>query len=160
MLFQWFKTAAFCLIRPITYFIRLVQAAEGRHRARYEERAARGIILLRAWLSPMQKAQFDHFSYFEVIGCDSGKSYRIQHGVSANVVELDCDGRPKMGWCFVPVGDLVPGDVMLAQKIALETNERSALSVARRFLVPPSPGMRSREFNGAGSCVINVERLG
>jgi hypothetical protein len=37
---------------------------------------------------------------------------------------------------FVPMGDLVPGDVMLAQKIALETNERAALAVANKF--PPN----------------------
>jgi hypothetical protein len=41
-----------------------------------------------------------------------------------------------MGWCFVPEGGLVAGDVMLAQKIALETNERAALAVANRFAVP------------------------
>ena len=34
-------------------------------------------------------------------------------------------------------GNLVPGDVMLAQKIALETDERGALAVAKQFLVPP-----------------------
>jgi hypothetical protein len=39
-----------------------------------------------------------------------------------------------MGWCFVPKGSLVAGD--LAQKIALETNERAALAVANRFAVP------------------------
>jgi hypothetical protein len=39
-----------------------------------------------------------------------------------------------MGWCFVPEGSLVAGDVMLAQKIALETSEYAALAVARRFL--------------------------
>ena len=38
-----------------------------------------------------------------------------------------------MGWCFVPNRHLVPGDVMLAQKIALETNERGALAVANKF---------------------------
>ena len=40
-----------------------------------------------------------------------------------------------MGWCFVPLGYLVPGDVMLAQKIALETDEVAAVSVANRFPV-------------------------
>ena len=45
--------------------------------------------------------------------------------------------EPRKGWCFVPEGNLVPGDVMLAQKIALETDERGALAVARQFLVPP-----------------------
>jgi len=40
-----------------------------------------------------------------------------------------------VGLCFVPMGHLVPGDVMLAQKIALETNEVGALAVANRFPV-------------------------
>jgi hypothetical protein len=39
------------------------------------------------------------------------------------------------GWCFVPKDNLVAGDVMLAQKIALETDERGALAVARNFLI-------------------------
>jgi hypothetical protein len=51
-----------------------------------------------------------------------------------NVHELDDAGRLKMGWCFVPEGCLVPGDVMLAQKIALETFESRALSVAIKFV--------------------------
>jgi len=32
----------------------------------------------------------------------------IQHGVCQNVLELDGDGRPRMGWCFIPEGNLVP----------------------------------------------------
>jgi hypothetical protein len=35
------------------------------------------------------------------------------------------------------MGDLVPGDVMLAQKIALETDELAALAVAKRFSPHP-----------------------
>ena len=133
------KLAATWVVRPIAHLIRLFQLIQGRRRAVYEVRAARGTTLLREWLSPQQRAQFDSFKFFDVIGCDSGKSYRIQYGISANVIELDCDSRPHTGWCFVPAGNLVPGDVMLAQKIALETDERSALAVARQFLVPPLP---------------------
>jgi hypothetical protein len=96
-------------------------------------RKARGITLLRKWLSPEQQAQFDAFRHFDVIGCDTGTRYRIRHGAAPNVHEIDAEGRPIMGWCFVPSGPLVPGDVMLAQKIALETNERAALAVANRF---------------------------
>jgi hypothetical protein len=59
--------------------------------------------------------------------------------VCQNVLELDADGRPRMGWCFIPEGNLVPGDVMLAQKIALETDEWGALTIAKQFLVPPVP---------------------
>ena len=51
-----------------------------------------------------------------------------------NVMELDYIGQPVCRWCFVPDGSLVAGDVMLTQKIALETNERDALAVANRSL--------------------------
>jgi hypothetical protein len=100
-----------------------------------ESREARGITLLSEWLTIDQRAQFEAEKCFEVIGCDTGKRYRILHGTAVNVHELNEDGRPLMGWCFVPRGDLVPGDVMLAQKIALETNERAALAVANHFPV-------------------------
>jgi hypothetical protein len=94
---------------------------------------ARGLRILRAWLSPSQFEQFDVKGYFDVIGSATGRKYRIQYGTSMNVYELDDAGRLKMGWCFVPQGCLVAGDVMLAQKIALETFESRALSIAKRF---------------------------
>jgi hypothetical protein len=50
-----------------------------------------------------------------------------------NVYEIDHTGRALGGWCFIPNNHLVAGDVMLAQKIALETDERAALAVAKRF---------------------------
>jgi len=102
----------------------------------YDEREARGLELLKEWLSPEQFAQYDAKSYFEVTGCHSGKRYRIKHGTSMNIQELDGGGRPRVGWCFAPKGYLVAGDVTLAQKIALETDERGALAVANRFPVP------------------------
>ena len=114
---------------------RKVQAMRARRKAAEDIRKARGISLLREWLSPEQKAQFDAFRHFDVIGCDSGKRYRIRHGTGTNVHEIDDAGGPIIGWCFVPSEPLVAGDVMLAQKIALETNERGALAVANRFTV-------------------------
>jgi hypothetical protein len=101
------------------------------HRASITEQ--RGLKLLREWLSQEQLAQYDAHKYFEVIGCHSGKRYRIHHGNGANVVELDDAALPRTGWCFVPTDYLVAGDVMLAQKIALETDERGALAVANNF---------------------------
>jgi hypothetical protein len=94
---------------------------------------ARGLRLLREWLSPEQLAQYEAHRYFDVTGCHSGKRYRIRHGTTTNVHELDDAGRPNAGWCFVPRDCLVAGDVMLAQKIALETNEWGALEVAKNF---------------------------
>jgi hypothetical protein len=93
----------------------------------------RGLKLLREWLSQEQLAQFDANNYFEVIGCHTGKRYRIFHGNGANIVELDDRTRPTTGWCFVPGEHLVAGDVMLAQKIALETDEQGALAKANKF---------------------------
>jgi hypothetical protein len=89
--------------------------------------------LLRDWLSIDQLAQYDKYRYFEVVGCDSGRRYRVQYGTVSNISELDANGRPILGWCFVPRDNLASGDVMLAQKIALETNERGALKIARSF---------------------------
>jgi hypothetical protein len=96
---------------------------------------ARGLRLLRDWLSPCQREQFDAQGHFDVIGCDSGKKYRIHSGTAMNVHEIDEAGRVKLGLCFAPKGSLVTGDAMLAQKIALETFERRALAVANRCLI-------------------------
>ena len=102
---------------------------------------ARGLRLMRRWLSPDQRAEFDDKGTFEVVGCNSGKRYRIYRGAAQNVFELDDAGQPKVCLCFMPSGELVAGDVMLAQKIALEANESGALAVANRF-VPLSRAIR------------------
>jgi hypothetical protein len=93
----------------------------------------RSLRLLREWLSPTQREQFARRGYFEVIGSDSGKRYRIHAGASVNVCEIDERGRRLEGLCFMPIGALPIGDVMLAQKIALETCEREVRAVAKRF---------------------------
>ena len=104
-------------------------------------REARGRRLLRDWLSPHQRAQFDDKDYFEVVGCDSQKRYRIHnrmtYGETPNVYEIDDSGQSKVAWCFLPAGRLVAGDIMLAQKIALETDEHNALAVANGFAPRP-----------------------
>ena len=84
-------------------------------------------VLLKQWLSPTQLAQYQSHRFFEVIGCQSGKRYRIRHGRQMNIDELDERGARVAVWCFGPEGQLPIGDVILAQKIALETNERAAL---------------------------------
>jgi hypothetical protein len=50
-----------------------------------------------------------------------------------------------MGLCFMPVGRLVAGDVILAQRIALEADEHSALKVANR-ISPSRELLRSRSL--------------
>ena len=93
----------------------------------------RSLRLLWEWLSPEQRAQFAENRYFEVVGSKTGKHYRIYPGVMSNVCEVDEKGRPRLGLCFGTLGELPIGDVMLAQKIALESHEKRALAVANRF---------------------------
>lgn len=107
-------------------------------RFRYETEA-RALTLLKEWLSPKQRACYERFRYFDVVGGDTGTRYRIHHGTQTNIEELNRTGHHVCKWCFVPDGDLVAGDVMLAQKIALETNERGALAVAHRSFVTIGP---------------------
>jgi hypothetical protein len=125
------------LCSALASIARKMQAFRERVQIKEDMAEARGLALLREWLSEEQRRQFDASKAFEVIGCDSRKRYRIRHGTGTTVHEIDDDGRPIMGFCFVPTGSLVPGDVMLAQKIALETNERAALAIANKFPVRP-----------------------
>jgi hypothetical protein len=104
----------------------------------------RSLCLLSAWLSPAQRAHFTEKGYFEVVGGDTGKHYRIYPGAGMNVLEVDEKGRPRLGLCFVPLGELPIGDVMLSQKIALENCESSALAVARQFVPNAFSFRRSR----------------
>ena len=142
---HWLTSATRYLWRSLAESAREVQALRERLKTIEDIQEARGKALLREWLSPEQKAHFDASKGFDVVGCDSGRRYRISHGTGTNVHEIDDAGRPVMGWCFVPSGHLVAGDVMLAQKIALETNERAALAVANRFPVQ----VPRRTYSGA-----------
>jgi|SRR4051812_42189506 hypothetical protein len=100
----------------------------------------RSLKLMRTWLSDAQRKQLDSLGYFDVVGNHTGRRYRIRLGTSTNITELDRFGHSVSGWCFVPAESLPTGDVMLAQKIALENDEEAALTVARPF--PALPQMR------------------
>jgi hypothetical protein len=118
---------------------RWVRGLRERLRAAHPDaKEARGLKLLKEWLSREQLAQYTASGYFEVTGSASGKRYRIHQGAAMNVVEVDEFGRVRAGWCFMPRACLVAGDVMLAQKIALENDERAALAIANNF----TPDMR------------------
>ena len=130
---QWLRTASRYLWRSASAGARNILTLRKRYRAIMDARESRGITLLREWLSPAQRAQFDASKSFDVVGCDSGRRYRVHYGRVTNVHEIDGAGQPVTGWCFLPSGGLVAGDVMLAQKIALETNEQAVLAVANRF---------------------------
>jgi hypothetical protein len=93
----------------------------------------RGLQLLKENLSPAQRQQLDKHGFFDVLGGSTGKRYRIRHGRQMNIEQLDRNGRRVCGWCFFPQGSLVAGDIMLAQKMALELYEADALRIANRY---------------------------
>jgi hypothetical protein len=92
----------------------------------------KGLALLRSRLTVEQEGQYDSHKSFEVVGSDTRTRYRIRHGRMMNIDELDSEGHKVCEWCFLPEGNLVAGDCMLAQKIALETFESKALAIANR----------------------------
>ena len=100
--------------RRIARYVRLP-----RYVRQWQRGDARSVELLKRWLSRDQLDQFETKGCFEVIGCDTGRRYRISQRAVMNIYELNESGD--IGWCFVPEGSLAIGDVMLAQKIALET---------------------------------------
>jgi hypothetical protein len=93
----------------------------------------RGLRLLLEHLSPEQRREFVSYGYFHVTGGTSGCRYRICRGRQMNVHQLDAYSRRNCIWCFFPAGSLVDGDVMLAQKLALELFEEDALAIANRM---------------------------
>jgi hypothetical protein len=99
----------------------------------YESPSERGLKLLRANLTPAQLEQHDQFRYFDVIGCHTGHRYRIHHGDAMNIDEFDASGTCINRWCFLPKGGLTRGDVLLAQKLALELFELDARAIANNY---------------------------
>ena len=108
----------------------------GRHRSHAGRQLTpteqKALTLLREWLSPAQRARFERYGHFEVIGSRTGKRYRIRYNRVVNIDELDERGAQVATWCFGPEGSLPRGDIMLAQKIALENDEDAALAIAIR----------------------------
>jgi hypothetical protein len=89
--------------------------------------------LLNEWLRPEQRATLERHGYFDVRGSHTGKCYRIRRGRNMNIDELGKNGGQVATWCFGPVAYLPLGDVMLTQKLALETDEQATLAVANRL---------------------------
>ena len=97
-------------------------------------RHLRSLALLVEHLDAEQRRQFEKHGVFHVIGSDTGKRYAIRVGRAANILECENDHQYIRSWCFQPAGNLPIGDVLLAQKLALEVFEHDALGAARSQL--------------------------
>jgi hypothetical protein len=91
----------------------------------------RAYKLLESHLSVTQLAQFRALGRFDVTGGDTGTRYVIRNITSVNIDQLNSDGECVKRWCFGPQGHLATGDVLLAQKLALECFESQALERAQ-----------------------------
>jgi|EndMetStandDraft_5_1072996.scaffolds.fasta_scaffold271119_2 hypothetical protein len=119
--------------------VSLVSAAVALNDSRRSVASKRGLELLKANLTPSQLSDFLTYRCFDVMGGTSGITYRIRLAGAMNVEEVDHRGRCTRRLCFLPEGQLVDGDVMLAQKVALESFESEALAIANKF--PPGPAI-------------------
>jgi hypothetical protein len=126
---------ALCILMLSFVAAVILRCRHPRIRGRGREAEQKAHALLTEWFSPGQRVQYEANGYFDVRGCDSGKRYRIRYERYMNIDEFDARGRGIAVWCFGPEGALPVGDIMLAQKIALESNERSSLAIANR--TPP-----------------------
>ncbi len=91
---------------------------------------ARAESLLLSALTPDQTKDFRKTSEFTVISKDGKRTYRITYGIAGNVILIE-KGKPVARYCIHPTG-IPTEDVMLAQKLMLETDEESFLRIANR----------------------------
>jgi hypothetical protein len=141
---------SFCAVIVAFVLADLLGRLPAPDRGQHREAEQQADTLLKEWLSPEQISRFESHGYFEVQGSHSSKCYRIRRDRHMNIDELDKDGARVAVWCFGPAGNLPVGDIMLAQKIALETDEQAALVVANRREVAARmsrrhPGLADRE---------------
>jgi hypothetical protein len=94
--------------------------------ARRRQARARAEALLLAWLSPGQRAQYRSRGWFEVTTA-SGRRYRV---LPSGVVRM----RPRgSAYCIEATSPVPVPDLMLANKLLLETDERRFLATAHRY---------------------------
>jgi len=108
------------------------QAREA-ERAREVEARVRAEALLRDCLTAEQAAQLLHADAFELLTA-SGRRYRVRRGRAGNVERLELTGHPTRRYCLHPADAAVPeADVMLAQKLLLESDEDAFLRIANEL---------------------------
>ena len=123
------------LRQDLTQYETMIRAAVPAHIKQsapsYLKARTQSVALLREWLNPKQLEQYDRTGTFTVFGEATGTCYLINGNMTMfNVSALvdDCFEPPRL--CFVPKGGLPIGDLLLAQKLALENDERSVFVAA------------------------------
>jgi hypothetical protein len=103
-----------------------------RRQVRIEKRAE---ALLYSYLTDVQRADYEYSNGFVVKSDSTGTRYRVEGGGAC--YELDAADIKIAHLCFYPVDALCSHDIVLAKKIALETNEAETRRIANiSSLVP------------------------
>jgi hypothetical protein len=113
--------------------------------------------LLWSWLTAAQRDSFTRHGYFYVKGNVTGRTYRINKAVAPFNVEEIGRGGVVRRLCFVPAGTNFAGDIMLAQKVGLEKDEATVLSVANDYDNWPGRNIETISVGRMGQA--GIERL-
>lgn len=106
------------------------QAEERRRQHREAEERAEALLL--SFLSEEQQHSYHGGQWFEVVGSAGGR-YRIRQGVVGNVDWLNEYGAAGGSLCCHPIAGLPIPDVMLAQMLALITDEEAFVRLSNRY---------------------------
>jgi hypothetical protein len=128
--------------RPFRWWLGLFDLYSSRPLEHQAEQ--RSLQLLRENLTARQREQYERHRYFDVVGGTSGRQYRIHDAHLLNVEEFDITGMQARILCFVPQGKLPSGDILLAQKLALEIFEGEAIAIANEIPAVARRQMRRR----------------
>lgn len=96
---------------------------------------ARARALLLSCLTPEQRASFERCRAFRVVS-NLGNIFEIAHARTHGIHKLDMQGNQVEQWCTTPNGRIPICDVMLAQKLYLETDEAGLRQTANVWVMP------------------------
>lgn len=107
-------------------------AAEAERRKQATERARQ---LLVAMLDREQQEEFAKNRSFIVHTKDRQRRYQVTYGTAGNVLLLNPAGQTIAKFCIHPEEEVPTPDVMLAQKLLLETDEQQFLKIANKTVI-------------------------
>lgn len=98
-----------------------------------QEAETRAEALLLSFLSEQQRGDYRNNQHIVVIGSAGGR-YRIRPGLVGNIDWLDGNGAVGGSLCCHPRSEALPHpDIMLAQMLALITDEEAFVRLANRY---------------------------
>ena len=108
-----------------------IDSMYGHMQAKREQAENKAMLLLGEWLTEAQRRQMAKHNAFLVRG-SKGRLYIICPRPNYGVIVLDKHNAPVQRLCFEPETASAYGDKMLAQKIALETDEAKVWTIANK----------------------------